>query len=287
MRKTVIENLQLIADAGGTKTTWGIVSQAGCKQVVTTGISPYFQNSEEIVALLRQQLMPSVNDANHITEIFFYGSGCMNRATNSIVKKALASLFINACIKITDDVYAAARALFGKQKGIACILGTGSSACYFDGKKIKEDRTGLGYILGDEGSGAHLGKKVLQYYLHKKLPSDLAVKFDDMYHTDENAILENVYKGKFPNTYIASFARFLAYNRGHAMIEEILYNGINDFFIASILPLAHHKNCPVGFVGGIAFNYTDIIKELCSRHQVALGVILKEPISGLIAHHKK
>lgn len=280
-----MSKLTLLADAGGTKTTWAVTGSKTGKQITSAGISPYFQSSNEITQLLKKELIPGIKRPGNVGEIYFYGTGCMNAENNMIIKKGLSPLFVNAKIQVSDDVYGAARALCGNEKGIACILGTGSSACYFDGKKIKEDRTGMGFILGDEGSGAYLGKKVLQYFLYKKFDDVLMKNFVYAYYTNEDEILDNVYKGAFPNKYIASFAPFLAKNRGHKMVEEILEEGINSFFAESVLPITQSKKYPIGFNGGIAYTYKDVLLKLCERNNLIPGNILKEPMDGLLKYH--
>lgn len=277
----------LIADAGGTKTVWALTTSKNNERIFTGGISPYFQDSEEINKLLREELICNIGKPEKIDEIYFYGSGCMNTANNNIIKKGLVPSFVNAKIFVNDDVYGAARSLCGNEKGIACILGTGSSACYFNGKKIKEDRTGMGFILGDEGSGAYLGKKVLQHFLYKKFDKELEDQFNADFQTTVDEILEEVYKGKFANKYIASFTPFLKRHRGHKTIEKILEEGIGDFFRESVLPIRHSSRYPIGFVGGIAFNFRDVLKKNCNSFGLRLGKVISQPMDGLLSYHKK
>lgn len=173
-------------------------------------------------------MLPRLKKAN-IQEIFYYGTGCANPSNAKIVRKALEALFPEAKIEVTHDLMGAARALCGREKGIACILGTGSNSCFYNGKKIIKNSPGLGYVLGDEGSGAYLGKSN-QYYLYGIFDEELRGRFDLSYTTTPAEILENVYKKPLPNRYLATFTTFLAENRGHYMIENILEDGLNDFF---------------------------------------------------------
>ena len=167
----------LIADSGSTKCEWCLLYNGKKKVVYTQGISPYFLNEQQIRALLEKELLPRLKNAS-IGEIYYYGTGCNNPANKKIVQKAISSIFQEAKVVVNHDLMGAARALCGKGKGIACILGTGSNSCYFDGKKIAKNSPGLGYVLGDEGSGAYLGKKVLQYYLYETFDEELRYKFD-------------------------------------------------------------------------------------------------------------
>jgi N-acetylglucosamine kinase-like BadF-type ATPase len=180
---------------------------------------------------------------------------------------------------------AAARALCGHEKGVACILGTGSNSCYYDGRRIVRNSPGLGYVLGDEGSGAYLGRKVLQYYLYNTFDEDLRARFDATYVTNPVEILENVCKKPLPNRYLASFAKFLGDNRGHYMIENIIEDGLNDFFFTHLCKYREVWKLPVSFVGGVAFGFKDVLKDLCAAYEFELGKILKNPMPGLIEYH--
>jgi hypothetical protein len=180
---------------------------------------------------------------------------------------------------------AAARALCGTEKGIACILGTGSNSCYYDGKKIVKNSPGLGYVLGDEGSGAYLGKKVIQYYLYGTFDDELRGRFDLTYTTTAPEILENVYRKPLPNRYLAGFARFLADNRGHYMIENIIEDGLNDFFFIHLCKYKEIWNYPVNFAGSIAFGFKDVLQQLCNSYEFEFGKVMQHPMEGLIAYH--
>jgi glucosamine kinase len=179
----------------------------------------------------------------------------------------------------------AARALCGREKGIACNLGTGIFSCYYDGKKIMKSRPGLGYALGDEGGGAYLGKKVIQYYLYEIFDEDLRYRFNEKYNIDRAGILENVYKKPFPNRYLASFTIFLAENRGHYMVENIVEDGLNDFFFYHLCKYNEIWRYPVNFVGSVAFGFKDVLQQLCSSYEFELGKVIKNPMQGLVAYH--
>jgi N-acetylglucosamine kinase-like BadF-type ATPase len=201
------------------------------------------------------------------------------------VKNALKQLFSAADIAVEHDLLAAARALCGTDKGIACILGTGANSCYFNGKKIIKNSPGLGYILGDEGSGAYLGKKVLQYYLYNTFDEDLTARFNKHFHTTQTEILDNVYKQPLANKYLAAFTIFLAENRGHFMIENIIEDGLNDFFFTHLYKYKESWLYPIHFVGSVAFGFKDVLKDLCSTYELELGNVYQTPIDGLIKYH--
>jgi N-acetylglucosamine kinase-like BadF-type ATPase len=275
---------KLIADIGATKGEWSLVGKGKIKTVFTQGISPYFLNTKEIAELLNKELKPALKKADP-AEIYYYGTGCANPRNVKSVRNALLQVFPGAKTEVTHDLMAAARAVCGKKKGIACILGTGSNSCYYNGKRIVKNSPGLGYVLGDEGSGAYLGKKVIQYYLYGTFDEELRGRFDLTYTTTGPEILENVYKKPLPNRYLASFAKFLAENRGHYMIENIIEDGLNDFFFNHLVKYREVWKLPVNFVGGIAFGFKDVLKQLCDSYEFELGKVLKNPMEGLIAYH--
>jgi N-acetylglucosamine kinase-like BadF-type ATPase len=276
--------VKLIADSGSTKAEWCVIKGDKKKIFSTQGMSPYFVTGEQIQEILLKEVKPYVKGIN-IDEIFYYGTGCINPQNNKTVRATLKNVFPGAKIEVDHDVTAAAKALCGNEKGIACILGTGSSSCYYNGKKIIKNSPGLGYILGDEGSGAYLGKKVIQYYLYDLFDADLRARFDAKFVTNSVEILNAVYKGPLPNRYLASFAIFLAENRGHYMIENIIEDGLNDFFFNHINRFRERWILPVHFVGSIAFGFKDVLSDLCDTYQLQLGKVLKNPLQGLIEYH--
>ena len=272
----------LIADSGATKCEWCLLHGGKKKIIYTQGISPYFLSDLQIEDLLRKDLVPKLRGLV-IDKVYYYGTGLASAGNVNILKKVLKKVFTIAKIEASEDILAAARALCGKKKGVACILGTGSNSCYFDGKKIVKGISGLGYALGDEGSGAYLGKKVLQYYLYNTFDEDLRYRFDAKYVTNRVEILENIYKKPLPNRYLASFAIFLAENRGHYMVENIIEDGLNDFFFMHLCKYNEIWKYPVHFVGGVAFGFRDVLKELCNTYEFQLGNIFQKPMEQILS----
>jgi len=277
-------SIKLIADSGATKAEWCLVNGGKIKTIFTQGISPYFLNTEQITDLLIKELKPKLKNVS-IDEVFYYGTGCANPDNAKSVKKAITKVLPGSKVAVTHDLMAAARALCGRKKGIACILGTGSNSCYYDGKKIVKNSPGLGYVLGDEGSGAYLGKKVIQYYLYGTFDDELMGRFDVTYTTNKAEILENVYKKPLPNRYLAGFARFLADNRGHYMIENIIEDGLNDFFFNHLCKYRETWTLPVSFAGSVAFGFKDVLQDLCNSYEFELGRVMKNPMEGLLEYH--
>lgn len=276
--------VKLIADSGATKAEWCLLQNGKKKTLFTQGISPYFLNTDQITGLLLKELQPKLKSIT-VDEIYYYGTGCANPVNVKSVKKAISNVFKKTKIEVTHDLMGAARALCGRKKGIACILGTGSNSCYYDGKKIVKNSPGLGYVLGDEGSGAYLGKKVIQYYLYGTFDDELRGRFDLTYTTNKAEILENVYKKPLPNRYLAGFAKFLADNRGHYMIENIIEDGLNDFFFNHLCKYRETWTMPVHFAGSVAFGFKDVLQQLCNSYEFELGRVMKNPMEGLIEYH--
>lgn len=275
----------LIADSGATKCEWRLVEGKKKKTIITQGISPYFLNGPQIEQLLLKELLPKLANAA-VSNIYFYGTGLSNSDNSAIIKKVLKKMFPAAAAEVQTDLLGAARALCGREKGIACILGTGANSCFYNGKKIVKNSPGLGYVLGDEGSGAYLGKKVIQYYLYHTFDEDLHARFDKRFHLSQSDILDNVYKQPLANRYLATFAIFLAENRGHYMIENIIEDGLNDFFFTHLYKYRESWIMPIHFIGSIAFGFRDVLKELCNTYELELGKVLKAPMQGLIDYHQ-
>ncbi|MEO5943546.1 MAG: N-acetylglucosamine kinase [Ferruginibacter sp.] len=276
----------LIADSGSSKTEWCLVIDKRKKTIVTQGMSPYFLSSEQIKEIIADKVFPKIKDTLP-EKIFFYGTGCSNAGNVAIVKNAFKSVFKKAAIHVDHDLMGAAKALCGNEKGVACILGTGSNSCYYNGKKIVKNSPGLGYVLGDEGSGAYLGKKVIQYYLYNTFDEDLMDRFDAKYKTTSSEILDAVYKQPLPNKYLANFTHFLTENRGHFMIENIIEDSFNDFFFNHIYKYRESWTMPINFTGGVAFAFKDVLKEMCHTYELQLGKVLQRPMEGLIKFHSQ
>lgn len=276
--------IKLIADSGSTKTEWCILKGKKKTIFTTQGLSPYFVNSAEMAAVVNEFVIPLIKNS-FVDEIFFYGTGCKDVANKKMVRWTLQNIFTGAAVFVDHDLAGAAKALCGNEKGIACILGTGSNSCYFNGSRIVKNRPGIGYVLGDEGSGAYLGKKVIQHYLYETFDDDLRARFDAKFVTTDSEIIKAVYTGSLPNRYLASFAIFLAENRGHYMIENIIEDGLNDFFYTHIIQYKESDRLPIHFTGSIAFGFRDVLAQLCDSYRLRLGNLLKNPMDGLIRYH--
>jgi len=276
----------LIADSGSTKTDWVLLEGntiiATCH---TIGFNPYFQSSDDIYVEIKSKLMPILsNKINTITKIAYYGAGCSTKDKIDVVKQGLLLAFGTTSSEVNHDLLAAARALCGKEKGIACILGTGSNSCLFDGNAIIENVPSVGYLFGDHGSGAVIGRTFVQDYFDEKLPIHLKTAFEKAgYHRE--LILENVYKKPMPSKYLANVVSFLVPFSEDAYIRALIKNCFSIFFEAQVSKYTNAKQLYVNFVGSIGYYYKDILNEVCKEKGFLIGNIIKSPMDGLIKYH--
>ncbi len=275
----------LIADCGGTKSHWRTIAGDGSvEQYETAGINPYYQSEEEIASII-SGLGPKI--LGDVEEIFFYGAGCSSDENQHRVRRALTTTFLNASIEVNHDLIAAARALCGDSAGIACILGTGVNSCLYDGKKIIANVPSLGYILGDEGSGFYLGRKLLGDFIRKELPSDLAEKLQSRYNINREDILSQVYHGDSPAKYVASFTKFIFDNRTHQHLHNLVHHGFSVYFTKNVTRYEGYKNEEIHFVGSVAFYFNEILREVAAERGLTLKNIVENPIAGLTLFHSR
>ena len=273
----------IIADSGSTKTDWCVVNHGKqVKRITTEGTNPFFQTEEEISQVVKDKLMPHL-DGVKLDAVYFYGAGCAFPEKNEIVHNAIHR-HIPVTIEVGSDLLAAARSLCGHKAGIACIMGTGSNSCYYDGKEIVNNISPLGYILGDEGSGAVLGKLLVGDCLKNQLTPELKEKFFNRFNLTPKEILDNVYKKPFPNRFLASVSPFLIENIEEPCIHRIVLNGFKNFFTRNVMQY-DYKNVKVHFIGSIAYYYKEVLEEAALALQIELGTIIKSPMEGLVEFH--
>jgi N-acetylglucosamine kinase-like BadF-type ATPase len=276
--------IKLIADSGSTKTHWSVISGGIIeKEVFTDGINPFYQSQQDIVALLDSQLVPLVKDFE-ITEVHFYGAGCSFPEKKLIVSQALVRFFGQATIAVQSDLLGAARSLFQHEAGIACIMGTGSNSCYYDGSEIVQNVSPLGFILGDEGSGAVLGKLLVADCLKNQLPEWIRDKFLDEYELSPADILDRVYKQPFPNRFLAKFTPFILEHIEEPAIFNLVYDSFDAFLVRNVLqyPLEDMKT---GFVGSVAYYFRDTLEIVASERGIVISEIQRNPMEGLVRFH--
>lgn len=277
----------LIVESGSTKTDWCLVHKTGKPTYTkTSGINPLLQSKEDMVHTLQSELKINLKKQQP-EKIFYYGAGISNKQLQDKVTSVLKHYFSVKNIEVQSDILGAARSLSGNNKGMVCILGTGSNCCYFDGKKIQLLQPSLGYIAGDEGSGNYLGKKVLQYYAYNTFDEELKTAFEKHFGNDLRQLIQRLYNEPFPNRLLASFAILLIENRGHFMVENIIEDGLHEFFQTHLLKYRQIWKHPIHFTGSIAYYFQDVLRSLCSQYEVELGNVLQSPLEGLIKYHRQ
>ena len=274
--------MKLIADSGSTKTAWA-VAENPIHVIKTDGINPIFMDSDAIENTLRTQLVPHFSQT--ITEIYFYGAGCANQEKNDVVKQALQAVFGDIKIEIASDLLGAARGLCGHQDGIACILGTGSNSCLYKNGNISWNVPALGFILGDEGSGAVLGKLLMGNLFKNQLPDEVKTDFEQTYGLSMMDVIEKVYRQPLPNRFLASFGPFISKHIAVPEVYNMVYGALESFIVRNVKQYPYQE-IPVNFTGSIAYYFADILHNLASKHQFCIGRIEKDPLQGLVIYHK-
>ena len=276
-----------IADSGSTKTDWVILGDDLNEvfRTSTIGFNPYFVTSQDICEELQknEDFAPYVND---FTKVFFYGAGTSSPVMHEVVEKGLRAFFTNAEFVIDHDLLAACYATYMGKPAMVCILGTGSNSCYFDGNTMREETKSLAYILGDEGSGNDLGKRVLRAFYTKKMPPHLAKAFDDYYKLSVDELNKNVYQNKFANTYLASFNKFVVEHKNDPFIQKIIYDAMSSFIEYQIMPYEEARHSELNFIGSIAHIYEDVIRSVAAEYHLTIGHIIRKPIDNLVGYHK-
>ena len=274
----------LIADSGATKTDWCIgQKQTDASIIQTQGINPFHQSKEHIEKVLTEELLPQISKTGPITHIHFYGAGCTPEKS-VIVKEELAKLFPDATIDVQSDLLGAARSLCGRKEGIACILGTGSNSCFYDGEKITANVSPLGYILGDEGSGAHLGKRLVADCLKRQLPENVCTMFLNREGVSPADIIDKVYRQPQANRFLASLTPFLSAHRDIPEIQTLLLSCFTEFFRRNVMQYAYEE-VEVNFTGSIAWYFQEEVKKAAGALNIRTGQFIKNPILGMINYH--
>ncbi len=276
----------LIADSGSTKTEWRLIDTHGqISQIRSEGINPYYQDEEAIFSSVKGAL--AAVDFTAVKAIHFYGAGCSSEANIGKMRSVFVQLCPKAQIDIHTDLLAAARSLCGHSPGIACILGTGANSCLYDGKDILSNVVPLGYILGDEGSGAHLGKQLLARFLRKELPQTIADRLEKRFDLSKPVILEHVYRKEMPAKYLAGFSKFIFQHIKDPYMYAMVYEGFEAFFNRNIIKYPDYQQQPVHFTGSVAFYYANILRQVARDLNINVQHIVEGPVAGLALYHQK
>ena len=281
----------LIADSGSTKTDWCLCNRSTIlNSIQTQGINPYHQTEAAIEEVLREELLPQLTTIPSVKpvslNIIYYGSGCANATACNRIKEALFKVLGTKDVTIHSDLLGAARALCGHEEGIACVLGTGSNSCLYNGKEITANIPPLGYILGDEGSSAVLGRRLVGDCLKRQLPEALCNEFLAEYQLTQEILLEKVYRQPLANRFLASLTPFLSKHREVPEVHKLLVESFTDFFVRNVKQY-RRPWLPIHFVGSIANAFPAELKEAAESLGMELGTILQSPMEGLIKYHSE
>jgi glucosamine kinase len=274
----------IIVDSGSTKADWQIIHADGRRELQTTmGFNPFFHDEDRVESELKKEFVHKVA-VEKVESVYFYGAGCSDKMRCDIIKRGLARIFTHAEVEVDHDLLASARAACGSQKGIACIIGTGSNTCLYDGKNVIDNVSNLGYLLGDEGSGSHLGKLLIRSFFYREMPDDIQAKFTAEYGDDKRVFLNHIYADG-ANVYLANFAKFFSANRTHFYIQKLAAEAFTELTKRHILKYEGCHHLPINFVGSVAHHFQDILKVVLDEHDLNLGIIIRKPIDKLVEYH--
>ena len=287
-----MKEIILIADSGSTKTDWCLLDeQRNEYRFKTGGFNPYFQDTSTMYSDLNEQLLPEIIksavpgiESNRL-HIYFYGAGCSSEKKCDVVRRALQLSFPEANVNVEHDLLAAARALCGRESGIVAILGTGSNSCYYDGNSIIQNVSSLGFILGDEGSGAHIGKLFIQDYLNNDLPGNIAQKFYESYQLNKDLILDAIYKKEMPSRFLASFSKFIRENKEEQYLNDLVDLSFRQFFSKHICKYPNYRDVNMNCVGSVAYHFSEPLRAIADKRGVVINKIIESPIDDLTNFH--
>lgn len=276
--------MQLIIDSGSTKMEWILLDGKTVKNRFTTeGFNPNYsdiQCLENIVSSVETQGTASLQ------AIHYYGTGCGSEKNCQLIKEVFQNRFPGVKIHVTHDLMAVCHAVLGHEKGIACILGTGSNSCVYDGEKIVEKAVSLGYLVGDEGSGSHIGRAVVRAYFYGFMPEDLHQKFEETYHLELKDFIQQLYHNPQPSKYLAAFAKFAGENQAHPYIRALVKDCFKAFIEAFVCRYAEYKTLKVSFVGSVAYHFQDLLRESLADFGLTMGEVMQAPAEGLIRYYQ-
>jgi glucosamine kinase len=273
-----------VADSGSTKTDWVALGPQVQEEIrfKTIGLNPFFV-SETLVSRTVSEAKPESLD-DQVQAVYFYGAGCSSAKRNEIIERGLKEVFPNAKIEVFHDLLGAARACCQHEEGIASILGTGSNSCLYNGEKIIDNVTNLGYVLGDEGSGGHIGKQLIRARSYREMPSDIQEDFDAMFGYDHEEMLQAIYHNPLPNRFLASFAPFCSKHREHQFVQDLV-KGVFGAFVRKHLVKYGQPEMPHHFLGSVAKEFESELKSVMDEHGLRMGRVMRKPIDLLMRYH--
>ena len=271
----------IIADSGSTKTDWALTDGKGFRCVKTQGINPVLMDSEAIAEVVRGELLPQLGTSK-VEAVHFYGAGVRDDMKQKMAE-AFASVIDCRDMKFYSDLLGAAHALCGHHEGIACILGTGANSCLYDGRQIVANTPALGFILGDEGGGAALGKRFLNAIFKGELPAEVRDAYLESTHLKLADIIRKVYREPMPNRFLASTSLFIGQHIEREDVRQLVVENFRLFFRRNIVPYGR-RDLSVNFVGSVAFYYENLLREAAREERFEVGTIMKSPLEGLISY---
>ncbi len=275
----------IISDGGATKADWVIVKDDGEQlPITTTGFNPNYVSAERISEIIQTELVEKL-PFEMTGEVFYYGTGCWDKGRNAIVREALAAKLPKAKVTVHHDLLGAARATCGHEPGICCILGTGSNSVLYDGEHEVDNVTNLGFLLGDEGSGAQIGKAFVQAYFYREMPTELHPLMEKACPNGRKDILDKVYSGGIPAAYLASFTQLFTEHQEHPFVRALVKKSFHEFLTRHVCKYKNHETLPVSFVGSVGYHFQGILKEALSALGLHAGVFIKKPIGNLVKYH--
>lgn len=277
----------LLGTSGSTKCDWQLIKELGTIINFTSkGINPFFHDKDKIAEHISEvkELQPYLEK---IDVVFFYGAGCSSIELKNIVRKGLSSIFKRSNLYINHDIVAAAFATYEGVPSFTGLIGTGANSCFFDGDIVRQELIGVDYVLGDEGSGSYLGKKLLRDYLYGKLPEEIKKDFESTYQVNSHSILENVYLKPYANIYLASFTSFIEQRKDNPYFYEMVKDGLSLYMDLYICSFKNYTEYKTHFVGSIPHFFQNILSEVAKEKGIQLGEIIKEPIDRLVQYHIK
>lgn len=273
----------LIAESGSTKTDWVLIDDSRIEsKFATEGLNPVYKNDSEIRSVIINSLKL---DYSKLTEVHFFGAGCMGFEKGELLKITLESIFTNATIVVNSDILGAALSIFNQNSGIAVILGTGANVCIYDGEEIVETRSGLGYILGDEGSGAHIGKRFIQDYLNGFIPDECMEIITKELSLEKKDIISSVYRSSSPNLFFAQFSKFISTYIHLPYFHDLVKSTFVELFENHITKIEQYQNYKIGFVGSVSYFFQDILTEVCDEYSIKIEKIIQKPIKELVKYY--
>lgn len=277
----------IIADSGATKTEWILVENSKIISTSTTiGFNPYYYTTEELTKSINDNVLPQIK-STELEAIYFYGSGISTENKKQVTKSALELSFPKIRIEIEHDLLAAARGMLKDKAGIACILGTGSNSCVYDGKDISHNIPSLGYFFADEGSGTHIGKLFIEDYLRDKLPKEIKDSVETEHNLSIEYILDKIYNQCNPNKFLSSFSYFVSENIDNSHLAELVKKSFRLFFETYIINYPNYEKLPLKFMGSVALIHEILLKEVAYEFKLTISSVIKSPIEGLIEYHSK